>query len=381
MKKIIGYISAQNPFTDRTAWSGTIYKIREAIENSGYEVRWIPYRENGWREMLIKIFCRLYTVIAGKKIVLGVHSEHIVKMYAKSIRQDSYFKECDYLFFPGGAQIALYLKTDKPVIYYTDATFHVMENYYCYNLQEKAKVKGERLEESATQNASINIRSSQWAADSVVRDCHANPKTSYVLEFGPNLDLKDLKPCLPYNGGTLNVLFSGVDWERKGGDIAVKTVELLNLHGIKSHLYIAGIRKLPEYCKGLPFITHVGFLNKNISNQYQQYIKLWQTSHILLLPTKAECSAIVFSEAAAFGQPVYTYDTGGIGNYVIENINGHRLSLSATAEEFAQVIENDVRMKRMDELSKGALDMSRERLSWECWARKFSKIVDCNFQK
>lgn len=219
MKKIIGYVSAQNPFTDRAAWSGTVYKIREAIENSGYEVRWIPYKENTWKEFLIKVFSKLYSIIfgEGKKIILGVHSELIAKMYARSIRKNQYFEECDYLFFPGGAQIALYLKTNKPIIYYTDATFHVMENYYFHNLLEKEKVKSERLEELATQNASINIRSSQWAGDSVVRDCHANPETSYVLEFGSNLDLKDLKPCLPYKGGTLNVLFSGVEWKRKGG--------------------------------------------------------------------------------------------------------------------------------------------------------------------
>ena len=381
MKKIIGYISAQDPFTDRRAWSGTIYKIREAIEVSGYEVRWIPYKENSWREILVKILCKLYSVVSSKNIMLGVHSEYIARLYAKSIRKDRYFEECDYLFFSGGAQIALYMSTDKPIIYYTDATFHIMEDYYFCNLLENAKIKSERLEELATNKASINIRSSQWAADSVVRDCHANPQTSYVLEFGPNLDLKDLHPCLPYNNGVLNILFSGVEWKRKGGDIAVNTVEYLNLRGIKSHIYIAGIEKLPKHYRNLPFVTHVGFLNKNLPQQYQQYIELWQTCHILLLPTRAECSGIVFCEASAFGIPVYTYDTGGIGNYVVNGVNGHRLPLSAVAEDFAQKIEDDIRMKRICDLHQGALKLSKERLSWECWADKFKKIVNKHFKE
>ena len=42
MKKI-GYVCAENPFSERKAWSGSIFKIREAIELAGFEVVWIPY--------------------------------------------------------------------------------------------------------------------------------------------------------------------------------------------------------------------------------------------------------------------------------------------------------------------------------------------------
>lgn len=42
--KTIGYVTAADPFHDRKAWSGTIYKVREAIENAGFNVFWIPVR-------------------------------------------------------------------------------------------------------------------------------------------------------------------------------------------------------------------------------------------------------------------------------------------------------------------------------------------------
>ena len=41
--KVIGFISMEDPFHDKVAWSGTIYKLRESIELAGFEVRWIPY--------------------------------------------------------------------------------------------------------------------------------------------------------------------------------------------------------------------------------------------------------------------------------------------------------------------------------------------------
>ena len=51
------------------------------------------------------------------------------------------------------------------------------------------------------------------------------------------------------------------------------------------------------------------------------------SSDILLLPTQAECAGIVFVEASAYSMPIFTHDTGGISNYVINGINGYRLPL------------------------------------------------------
>ena len=36
---IIGYVCAENPFEGCKAWSGTIFKLREAIEKAGLAVR------------------------------------------------------------------------------------------------------------------------------------------------------------------------------------------------------------------------------------------------------------------------------------------------------------------------------------------------------
>lgn len=44
--------------------------------------------------------------------------------------------------------------------------------------------------------------------------------------------------------------------------------------------------------------------------------------NFLLLPTIAECAGIVFAEASGYGIPSITYDTGGVGTYVIDGING-----------------------------------------------------------
>lgn len=54
----------------------------------------------------------------------------------------------------------------------------------------------------------------------------------------------------------LRILFSGVDWERKGGEIAVDTVMQLNAAGIRATLYVAGIKDLPQNTGIIRMLKH-----------------------------------------------------------------------------------------------------------------------------
>ena len=237
------------------------------------------------------------------------------------------------------------------------------------------------IERKASQKAFLNLRSSQWAANSVVNDCKCDPSRSLVIEFGANMDSDDIQPITPYQSGQLRVLFSGVEWERKGGDFAIETVKLLREKGIDAVLNIVGIRELPSYCKSYDFIIDHGFLNKKDTLEYRRYIDIFKNSHIMLLPTKAECSAIVYCEAAGFGLPTYTYATGGTENYVINGLNGQTLSPSKGPNDFAADILKDIKSDNMRSLHEGALRLYLEKLSWPAWSRRFKSIIDNNFGK
>lgn len=115
-------------------------------------------------------------------------------------------------------------------------------------------------------------------------------------------------------------------------------------------------------------------MNKNMPEQYQRYVDAIKRSHLLLLPTSAECSAIVFSEAAAYGLPVFTYDTGGIGNYVIDGYNGYRLRLGASANDFSVKIKETLFDGKLTKLSGNALQLYADNLSWSAWSRRFEEL-------
>ena len=64
------------------------------------------------------------------------------------------------------------------------------------------------------------------------------------IEFGANIDNQDVVEHTFNYTDHLHVLFLGVDWVRKGGEIAVKTCRLLNGNGIKTTLHVVGIKNL-----------------------------------------------------------------------------------------------------------------------------------------
>ena len=195
--KRIGFVSEGNPFTDRKAWSGSIYKLREAIEGAGYEVKWIPLSISP----VCRRLCSLLTKILHGRNISIVHTRWYNRLLARSIKKEA-LADVDCLFFPGGAGLAHYMETSLPVIYFGDATFKLMAGYYPgfgdgnpWMIRE-----GNYIEQLGHDVSFLIIRSSQWAADSSINDYHSDPAKVFVLEFGPNLDMEDVKSITPYRG-------------------------------------------------------------------------------------------------------------------------------------------------------------------------------------
>lgn len=376
MSKItFGYISKTDPFADRKAWSGTIYKIREAIEQAGYRVRWIPYT-TPFAAKFVQGLYHLYAKFTGKNVVYS-HVPLICKMEARSINKNL-VEECDMLFFAGESGVLSQFETRKPVCYLSDATFELMINYYWANLAACSIRYGNAIEQQALDKASIIIHSSAWASHSARGHYHTPTSKLNVVEFGANIDEDEIHTSIRQKfigEGLLHVLFSGVDWDRKGGEIAVDTIERLNATGINAILHIVGIKDMPQKYLNNPYIENVGFLNKNIPGQYHRYVQLWQQADILLLPTRAECAGIVYCEAAAYGIPVFTTDTGGIANYVANGMNGYRLPLSAMGADFADKIKECIYKQEFPWLSGNARKLYKEKLSWTAWSVRFAEII------
>ena len=371
MKKVIGYVCQSNPFTDKKAWSGSIYKIREGIENAGFEVKWIPYKGFFFFNLILK-FCYRFSFLNGL-----VYTRLSFWLYSLSINKKT-LQGCDLFFFPGGEQLVEYVNFDKPKIIYGDSTMPLMIDYYWFGISPFIKKMIIQFDKIAHMKSDLIIKSSNWVIKSVVADYGISDDKTAVIEFGCSLNKNKIVPIIPYESGKLRILFSGVDWERKGASIAIDTVRCLNDMGIDAVLYLVGIRLqyIPIEYRNLPFVEYIGFLNKNKVSEAERYTQIYHNSHLLLVPTKAECAGIVFAEASAYGMPTLTHDTGGIESYVVNGINGYRLPLGSTPQQFAVKIKQMIIKKEFGQLGKQAIIYYEKRLNWEIWGERFKKLLE-----
>lgn len=378
----IGLLSKDNP-EDRFAWSGTLFKMYRHLNTENSRCIWIPIKSSVSSriyQFLLRCFCKLLRRNASL-----IHTKYVAKDFARSI-DSTLMQVCDVLLAPGTPYVA-YLNTDKPIVVFSDATFACLYNYYpsCSNFFHFNILDGNAIEKRALQNATYIVFSSNWAKHSAEYDYLIDNAKISVVKFGANVDEKDISPLVDrfsrVTDGLLDVLFLGVEWERKGGDIAVETVRILNEQGISARLHIVGIRNLDSNIESLPYIDNHGFLNKNNPTEYKEIVRLLNSTHILLLPTVAECSSIAFVEASNFGLPIFTYDTGGVSDYVLNHENGVCLPLSATPSDFASVIMFSIENDLLSKMSSNGIDICNSVLNWNNWGKEMLNILNAVIKK
>jgi glycosyltransferase involved in cell wall biosynthesis len=367
----IGFI-ADADIHDRTAWSGTISNFADILSQH-YIIVPIVIKHN-----IIEKVCKGFQyILSGGKVKKG----GILRFYNKK-RLHSKLKEkqCDILFAPAQSElISCGIPSDKKLIYLSDAVYKLMLGYYWFNISDEEQKYGDECEQKALDRANQVIFSSEWAKDGAIYLYNCSAKKIHVIPFGANLE----DYYIPKNEvesqqkSPINILLVGVDWKRKGIDLAIQCVQYL--HSMQNkynfNLTIVGFEK-PKNQDFPPYIYFAGRLNKNNREEYDKLIQIYQHSDLFLLPTKAECSAIVFSEASEYALPVITHNTGGVPTYVEDNITGRCLPLGSTGKDFANAIYKLVDSGALSVFSKRARKKYESMLNWNSWLEEFDKIVD-----
>ena len=364
----LGFI-AKNDLNDRTQWSGTITFLNDILSNS-YQIIPIVVRKSLVSQVIEKSI-KIITHNRVKRLrFMPIESFKYQKLILKASAGG-----CKLFFAPVASDIISHLKmpADTKLIYLSDATYHAMINYYFFFFFHDQNV-GNFQKNSALQKADEVIFSSDWAKNDAVNYYGISSKKIHVLPFGANLK-DEYQLSKKTINSTIHLLFCGVDWERKGADIALECLKILNKSDKKRKydLTIIGLNAP----KGSHYdnVTFVGRLNKNLEADYAKMITYYRESDVFILPTKAECAGIVFAEAAMYGLPVFTYITGCTTTYVCDKVTGRCLPLGASPADFATAIQEMFDHNMYHKYSIQARNYYEENLNWGKWLSAFKKIA------
>jgi glycosyltransferase involved in cell wall biosynthesis len=345
----------------------------KAFLDAGLEVEFIgDLKSLADRNFNVRIKNLIYNRLFKKKLgnYKSFYEPKNLKFVAKQVKERIDKIDGGIIFSPGTIPIA-YLNTDKPIAFWTDATFAVMENYYQdFNGLSKRTVKNcHSYERNALRRSSLSIYSSEWAANSAMKDYGTDPKKVKVIPFGSNIDLKTTESDIELNNNKKSrsickLLFIGQNWERKGGEAAIRVAKYLNENYIKTELTIVGCT--PPESKNLPDFVHtLGFVDKSKNEGKNLIHQLYFENHFFILPTTAECTPIVFSEANSFGLPVITTSTGGIPSIIRNDVNGrmfgNEIDIPVCAKYIYEIFDDYERYKKF---SLASFNECMTRLNW-----------------
>lgn len=369
----VGFLTSSDP-NDKTSWSGISYQMLKHLEKHGLKVIALGPIKKPKILSAVLLFFDMSHILFGKRYNKS-HNIISSKYYAWHFKKKLNDKNIDMIFAPCASIEIAYLKTSIPICYLSGTSFDQINNYYSVysNLSRLSINESNLIEKRAIENSVCQVYPSEWAASHVINYYNAEKDNVFIIKYGASFNQipEKIDVIEKYKAQTLNLLFVGVDWKRKGGDIVLETFKILLSKGYDVNLTICGCAPPESH----PKMTVIPFLNKNIDSDNQRLIQLYLDSHIFFLPTRGECFGVVFCEAAAFGLPIITTDTGGVTSAIESGANGIALPLDATADHYAltikKLIDTPNKLKKMAILSREKFE--RE-LNWDAWAKKIVAI-------
>lgn len=253
-----------------------------------------------------------------------------------------------------------------PYVHVTDATPDFLRDAYGWAIPRTA----DAMETRVVQNALSTVYSSDAMADRAAGDLGLDSPAVDVAPFGVNFEaLPRQRPEKP-SQARLELLFVGLDWLRKGGDIAVAALDCLLRSGNDAHLTIVG--HCPKRHLDHPAITYAGFLNKNRPSDAAKLADLYVQAHVMLVPSRADCTPMVVGEAMAHGTPVIATDTGGVATLL--GPTGRLMPQTAAPNDWAEEIctlTGSGYAAAMD----ASFNRAQHDLSWDGWADRVVTVL------
>jgi glycosyltransferase involved in cell wall biosynthesis len=251
-----------------------------------------------------------------------------------------------------------------PHFVYTD---HTNLANLMYPIQDKSRLFSDswvQLEQTIYQNACHIFTRSRNITHSIVKQYGCEPDKVTCVYAGSNARFDD---CPPENDAyqNKNILFVGMDWERKGGPELVAAFDQVLLAHPDAHLTIVGCS--PEV--DVPNCEVVGRVPLDEVEQY------YRKASIFCLPTRLEPFGIVFIEAFAHKLPVVATRVGAIPDFVIPDESGYLVEPGEPdylAQALIRLLDDPAKCRAFG--TRG-YDIVRENYTWEKVGQRLHNMI------
>ncbi len=291
------------------------------------------------------------------------------KNYAQQIVENISKINPDVILCPHMNVIA-HLQCKQPIVMWTDCLYAGTMSTFpdgkpCPTSVHHLKT----LDKLALKACKLIIFSSQWAAELAMKTYKIESAKIKVVPTGANLEFSRTKDDIENitkskSSKVCKLLFCGVDWQRKGGDIALKVAKQLNDSGLPTELTILGCK--PPTNESLPdFVKLYGFVDRSTKEGQKLIESLFTEAHFLILPSRADFTPAVLREASSFGLPCLSANVGGIPTLIRDGYNGKIFEVEASITEYCNyIVDLFSNSSKYAALSSSSFQECQSRLNW-----------------
>ena len=154
---------------------------------------------------------------------------------------------------------------------------------------------------------------------------------------------------------TKNILFVGVDWERKGGPILIEVFKKILKKHPDASLTIVGSAP-----KGIT-IPNCKIIGKIPVEDLWKY---YSSASIFCMPTLREPFGVVFVEAMKYKLPIIANNIGALSDLVKDDFNGYLIhnDIEGYVEAICKLLNNP---EKCMEMGQNGYEFARDNFTWE----------------
>lgn len=370
----LAVVSSGDPLSP-SVWSGTPYYMTRALRSAFPDVFIVRApRPRLWRQIRRGLTKFTMGAIDIEWLVTTArsHADAIVKSLER--------ERVEAAICIGASPLSAFVAQRLPVAHVSDATVPLMESYYkeFSNLLRPLMRNAALFDAVSVRNSKAALFPTEWAAQSA-RKTYETAQV-HVIPWGCNLDPPPER--IDYEEQSeCRLVFVGVDWKRKGGEIFLDAFEQLLEFGCPCSVDLIGSH--PNLTKRLAGIRAAGFqvrehgfITKSTEQGRTLFDSIMRQASFLFVPTRQDCYGLVFAEASAYGVPSVATHTGGVPGVIEDGVNGYLLNEFAGSTQYAEVIRNIWSDKdRYLSLRHSARQRFEEQLNWPAWAQKAVPII------
>lgn len=370
----VGFVTVFDS-SDPQSWSGLNFGIRNALAKAGADV--IPIDNLRHGRSISRAVSKLLSKYYYKKSHDHFWSVQTARAYSFDVTSRLHSESVDVVVATSNMPVS-FARTDVPITVWGDAVFDSLFDFYpqflSNHLSPLSVHSGNLIDQVSLSKVNQWAMSSRWAAQSVCNRGARNNKVS-VVPYGANIKLnKDRRSSRKLLPNKIDMVWVGVDWHRKRGDFAIEILHEVRKHAPESTLTIIGC-KVPEELR-TRHIHNIPYINKSIDHDCMRYIDVLSMSHVMLIPSLADCCAVVGVEACKTGLPSLVCDVGGQSDIIPESNKECLLSKSSTASAWAKVIlDTCASQDQYDKLQANVLDHYYDWFDWSMNSHKLLTLV------